>query len=155
MSHKDLEDWIQQMGIDLQRFSSELSPAAPKLARQKEWAPRVDVLEGPEHIIVRVELPGVRGNQFVINFNVEKNALILRGERQDVAADSGDVFTPHQLEIDYGQFAREVKLPDGDINVADAQAQLCNGILTIVVPKGLTETTTMIIERTITVRRTK
>ncbi len=135
MPRKELEDWILELGFEMRRLSSEMSPAAPKLARQKEWAPRVDVLETPEHVIVRVELAGVRAGQFVIQYSTERHALLIRGERVDEAADLSVPRAPHILEIDYGHFAREVKLPDVPINVRSTNAQLSNGMLTILIPK--------------------
>ena len=154
MARKDLEDWIFQMGAEMQRLSSEMSPAPPKLARQKEWSPRVDVLESADHVFVKVELAGVRCGNFVIQYSGDRHALQVRGQRQDDTIDPGVPTAPHQLEIDYGDFAREVRLPDVPLLVREAQAQLANGILTIVIPKdGPESAPKIVIERTITVRR--
>lgn len=140
----------------MDRLSSEMSPAPPKLARQKEWAPRVDVLESAEHVIVKVELAGVRSGQVLIQYNAERHALLLKGERNEDSIDPRIQTAPHQLEIDYGHFAREVRLPNANLIVSESQAQLANGVLTVVIPKEDKEATTaVIVERTITVRRLK
>lgn len=142
------------MGAEMFRLSDELSQAAPKLARQQAWAPRVDVVEAASHVLVKVELAGVRSGHFVIQYSNDRHALVIRGERHDETSDPRVHTAAHQIEIDYGPFAREVRLPDVPLDVAGAQAQLGNGFLTIVIPKdGDTDQPDIVIERTITVRR--
>ena len=153
MSRKDLDEWILQMGVEMHRLSSEMSPAAPKLARQKEWAPRVDVFETKAMVLVKVELAGVKSGQFVVQYSGERHSLIVRGERHDDTCDLNLSAAPHQLEIDYGQFAREVHLPDVPLAVSDAQVQLVHGMLTIAIPKVDATTDQVHVEHTITVRR--
>lgn len=154
MSRKDLDEWILQMGVEMHRLSSEMSPAAPKLARQKEWAPRIDVFETAAHVLVKVELAGVRGGQFGIQYNGDRNSLIVRGERYDDTCDVNHQAAAHQLEIEYGQFARELNLPEVPLVIEDAQAQLSNGMLTIAIPKASHgDRDQVIVTRTITVRR--
>lgn len=156
MPRRDLDDWLLQIGAEMERLSSEMSPAQPKLARQKEWSPRVDVLESPTSVVVKVELAGVRFSQVMIQYSGDRHALVIRGERTDDTTDSRVPTAPHQLEIDYGQFAREVRLPDVPLVVGESQAQLANGVLTIVIPKeGPDSGSAVIVQRTITVRRLK
>ena len=154
MSRKELDDWILHMGAELERLSHELAPSGPKLARQKEWAPRVDVLETPVNVLVKVELAAVRGGQFVLQYNGERNVLLVRGERRDEPIARGTPTASHQLEIEYGPFSREVRLPDVPLDVSRAHAQLSNGMLTIVIPKlGTAHGQEYVVERTVTVRR--
>jgi len=154
MSRKDLDDWILQMGVEMQRLSSEMSPAGPKLARQKEWAPRVDVIESADYVLIKMELAGVRTGQFVIQYNGERHSILVRGERPDETCHHNEQVAAHQLEIDYGQFAREIHLPDAPLAVGSVQAQLANGMLTIAMPKVVNgDRDQVVVERTITVRR--
>lgn len=136
MPSKDLDQWILHVGIDGNWIAPDSSPGSPKIARQKEWAPKVDVLEAPQEIIIKVELAGVRAGQVVINFVEENHSLIVRGERTANPTEPCIPMSPHQIEIDYGQFAREIYLPQVSIQLDSAQAQLLNGILTIVIPKA-------------------
>ncbi|MBS1715542.1 MAG: Hsp20/alpha crystallin family protein [Armatimonadetes bacterium] len=154
MPRKELDEWILQMGLDMHRLSNEMVPAAPKLAMQKEWAPRIDVLETPGHVLVKAELAGVRTGQFVIQYSPEKHVLLVRGERAAESLGPDIPTLPHQLEIDYGQFAREIRLPDVPLDVNLAQAHIACGMLTVLIPKSqAAEETHVIVERTITVRR--
>ena len=138
----------------MHRLSSEMSPAAPKLARQKEWSPRVDVFETTEFVLVKVELAGVRTGQFVIQYNGDRNSIVVRGERYDETCEHNQQVAAHQLEIDYGQFAREIHLPDVSLAVGAAQAQLANGMLTISIPKVTDgDRNQIVVATTITVRR--
>ncbi|MBS1723374.1 MAG: Hsp20/alpha crystallin family protein [Armatimonadetes bacterium] len=154
MSRKELDDWILEIGVEVHRLSNELSPAGPKLARQRAWAPRIDVLELPDHVLIKVELSGVRAGQFTVQYSLERHCLQVRGERNDEAVCPGIPTLAHQLEIEYGPFAREVKLPDVGLKVEETQAQLTHGMLKIVIPKGETEEEQhYVVERTISVRR--
>lgn len=154
MSRRDIDDWLHQIGAEMDRLSSEMSPAPPKLARQKEWSPRVDVFETASHVIVKVELAGVRCGQVAVQYNGDRHALVIRGERVDDSVEPGIPKIPQQLEIDYGLFAREIRLPEGPLTVNESQAQMANGILTIVIPKEEPErTSAVVVEQTITVRR--
>ena len=154
MARKDLDDWILQMGVEMHRLSSEMSPAAPKLARQKEWAPRVDVFESADFVLVKVELAGVRMGQFVIQYSGDRHSILIRGERPDETCELNLSAAAHQLEIDYGQFAREIPLPDVALAVSEAQAQLANGMLAISIPKMANgERDQTVVATTITVRR--
>lgn len=153
MSRKELDDWILEMGVELHRLSSELAPAAPKVARQREWSPRVDVLETPDHVIVRVELAGVQVGEFLIRYHQGHHALVVQGERTEEECPTHP-HSPHLLEIEYGRFAREIGLPEVGLDLASTQAVLRLGILTILIPKDLTSDMPKIeIERRITVRR--
>lgn len=156
MPRKDLDEWILQMGTDLHRLSSELSASGPKLARQKEWAPRVDVIETQDKVNIKVELAGVKAAHLGIQFNGERNALIIRGDRSDDTCDHGGPAAPHLLEIEYGQFAREITLPDLPLDIESSQALLANGMLNISIPKtGASADPVVVVERRITVRRLK
>lgn len=156
MPRKDLDEWILQMGTDLHRLSSELSVSGPKLARQKEWVPRVDVIETEDRVNIKVELAGVKAAQLAIQFNGERNAVLIRGDRGDVTCDHGGPAAPHLLEIEYGQFAREIQLPDIPLDIDRSQALLANGMLNISVPKSDPRPDDVIVvEQTITVRRLK
>ena len=43
--------------------------------------------------------------------------------------------SPHQIEIECGQFAREITLPDVPLDFDRAQAQMSHGMLTVIIPK--------------------
>ena len=110
------------------------------------WTPAVNVYEHESHYAVCVDLAGVIKEE--IDLQVTNNTLVLRGNRivPVKPREEGDSTVPvtsaaptarskvHLMEIDHGQFVREVELPP---NVEDGQisATYRNGILWIELPK--------------------
>ena len=93
-----------------------------------DWRPAADVTEYPDHLLVRMELAGVRRED--IQVTLDGDLLQVRGVRRPPAESGG---RPHQLEIATGPFERRVRLgqtPDGDA----VRARLENGVLTITLP---------------------
>ena len=94
------------------------------------WIPNVDILESEEELIVKVELPGVRGED--LRLQVTSGDVILRGEKPRPE------LPPHvefQLaERSFGPFRRVIQL-GVPVNTRRAQATLNNGLLRICFPK--------------------
>jgi HSP20 family protein len=92
--------------------------------------PLVNISEDPEHIFVRAELPGVRGEDLEIT--LQDNNLILRGERKIAAEDKQVNY--HRRERESGFFRRIVPLP-GAVQGDKVEASCKDGILTIKMAK--------------------
>ncbi len=60
MPRQDIDEWLWQVGNELQRLSEEMVRTRPAIASGKGWEPRVDVLEDSSRILVKVEIAGVR-----------------------------------------------------------------------------------------------
>ena len=82
----------------------------------------------PPAITVVVDLAGIDPAR--LNVVVHEGTLVIAGERKRVPA--GRV-SYHQLEIDYGQFQRQIPLAE-DVDVGAAQARYERGLLTVVLP---------------------
>lgn len=135
MARRDLDEWLWQVGAELQRLSEEMTPVGPRVARTRAWEPRVDVVEMESHVIVKAELAGVRGDDIRIHILPQRNALVIRGVRNE--EDLGDGRgCYHQLEIGYGEFEREVALPPGDLDLDSVRAHYRNGFLIVALPKS-------------------
>jgi HSP20 family protein len=98
-------------------------------AAANDWAfrPAADVVKDGEDAVVRVELPGVDIEKDV-NVEIEKGALVIRGERRDEHSDESDGRTLR--EVRYGSFRRSFALPphvSGDAITASYDA----GVLTV------------------------
>lgn len=92
------------------------------------WSPPTDVYETDVSIVVRVEVAGMRDDDFSIQ--VENNTLIISGVR----IDAQERRAYQQMEIRFGEFSTGVELPPGvDTNKADAQYK--DGFLTVILPK--------------------
>lgn len=92
------------------------------------WRPPTDVFETEEAVIVRVEIAGMREDDFSISLSGDQ--LTVRGNRPDVH----ERRAYHQMEIFFGEFNTEVNLPApilADQVVAEYQA----GFLRLMFPK--------------------
>lgn len=133
MARRDPDDWLWQVGQELQKISEEVSHTRPMVATSRHWEPRADVLEEPHKLVVRVEISGVRGDEIQVVYVPERHVLVIRGVRWEEDPDERATF--HQLEIPFGEFQREVKLPDVSIRAHEVRAQYRNGFLFVVIPK--------------------
>jgi HSP20 family protein len=97
--------------------------------RSTAWRPPTDVFETEDRIVVRVEIAGMREDDFIIELNGRN--LIVRGARQDVP----ERRSFHQMEIRYGEFVIELELP-GYIETDQVQAVYSDGFLRIDLPKA-------------------
>ena len=97
--------------------------------RSSAWSPPTDVYETEDAIIVRVEVAGMREEDFEIA--LEDGFLKISGTRPDVP----ERRAYHQMEIRFGKFSTAVGLP-APVNVEKSQAEYEDGFLTITLPKA-------------------
>ena len=97
--------------------------------RSNVWSPPTDEYETQDTYIVRVEIAGMREEDFEVS--LENDTLLIMGYRPD----SSERRAYHQMEINFGKFAIAVGVP-GPVNVEQAQAEYVNGFLTIILPKA-------------------
>jgi HSP20 family protein len=101
---------------------------------RRGFRPNVDSYHtlDPHELTVVVELPGVDPES--VHVVVGERALLIAGERRRPKV-AGHVY--HQMEIEYGPFQRQVRLPE-DVDADGASAQFENGVLTISLPVSAT-----------------
>ncbi len=92
------------------------------------WSPPTDAYETEQACVVRVELAGMRDEDFEVA--VEKNILRVSGSRPDLP----ERRAYHQMEIRFGKFATSVAIPAA-VDVDNATAEYKDGFLTVVLPK--------------------
>ena len=97
--------------------------------RSSVWSPPTDVYETGEALIVRMEIAGMRDEDFEVL--VENDTLYILGSRPDLP----DRRAYHQMEIRFGKFASAVGLP-APVNVDLARAEYRDGFLTVTLPKA-------------------
>ncbi|MCW5940085.1 MAG: Hsp20/alpha crystallin family protein [Fimbriimonadaceae bacterium] len=136
MSRRDVEEWLLQIGTQMSRLSSETAPLRPNFARRAGWEPRYDLFETENEVILKVELPGIRPDQFVVHYSPDRHSLLIRGERTEPQEGSCQSAALH-IEIDYGEFAREVPLPDCELDFSRVRTSLAQGILVVRAPKAV------------------
>jgi HSP20 family protein len=99
-------------------------------ATEVAWVPHVDIYEQPCAILVVAELPGVKRDD--IQVGVVGGRLRISGVRSKVIpCDTQRVL---QMEIPYGPFARELRLPHS-ADVDRIEASYDEGCLRIRIPR--------------------
>ena len=134
MASRDTEEWLWITGRDLQRLADELTNPRPKVAGSRFWEPRADLLEEAHRFLIKVELPGVRSEEIHVLYVPERHAVLVRGTRPDDLA-VGEGVGIHQIEILYGDFEREIKLPASRVDGQGIRAQYRSGFLIVMIPK--------------------
>jgi HSP20 family protein len=102
----------------------------PRFVARHSFRPNVDSYhtDDPHELTVVVELPGVDPESIAVV--VGERVLVVAGERPRPVA-AGRVY--QQMEIEYGPFQRQVRLPE-DVDPAAATAEYVRGILRITLP---------------------
>jgi HSP20 family protein len=104
------------------------------LLDQRIWSPQMDVLETPETFMIVAEVSGL--NKEDIQVTVKRNLVYLAGKRQ--RPDLANAVRYLQMEIEYGSFERSFELPVV-VDEARIEAQYKDGLLTVVLPKKLSQ----------------
>ena len=93
-------------------------------------APRVDMVDRENEILVRAELPGVEKKDLEVNLS--GNTLTIKGETHREKKESEDEY--YRSEIRHGSFSRTVVLPEG-VTDEGGKADFKDGMLEIRLPK--------------------
>lgn len=96
------------------------------------WNPNIDLCVKPDRVVVKVEVPGIEPHDLQVS--ILNNLLRIRGIKAEPPPDQGLVGYVC-VERSYGRFYREIPL-NWVVDVARAQAELGNGILTITFPRA-------------------
>lgn len=93
-------------------------------------APRVDVIDREEEILVRAEIPGVEKKD--IHVDLSGQLLTVKGERRrEEKKEEGEYF---RSEIATGSFSRTIRMPE-DVDLEKAKAEFKDGMLEVHLPK--------------------
>ncbi len=96
--------------------------------RSTVWSPPTDFYETDDAYVVRVEVAGMREQDFEVS--LENNFLVISGVRPDLP----ERRAYHQMEIRFGRFSTVVGMP-GPVNVEEARAVYEDGFLVVTLPK--------------------
>jgi HSP20 family protein len=97
--------------------------------RPSAWRPPTDVYEIEDAYIVRVEIAGMREENFTVE--LDGRILVIRGVRSDNAERRAF----HQMEIRFGEFSIEIEMP-APVQASEVQATYQDGFLRVLLPKG-------------------
>lgn len=114
------------------RLFAALQEAADLIAPQTPgaWLPPVDVCESDSEVTVCIELPGMRAEG--VEVSLTSAQLRVSGRKKKNA--TRGVISHLCSERSYGGFVRVIPLR-WPIRIADASAELSNGLLTVRLPK--------------------
>jgi len=120
---------------ELENMNSQLSHLLDEsplstFSEADQWAPRVDIRETNDALLVQAELPGIDKKD--VHLEVKDGVLTLSGERRyekDVKEEN-----VHRVERAYGSFSRSFSLPT-NIDTGKVDANMENGVLEVRLPK--------------------
>lgn len=121
-----LRDRVGRLFAALQEATVADDPLA-----SETWAPPVDLCETGQHIVVRVELPGLTAEQ--INIGATNTQLRIWGEKKRRVA-RNKILSHLCSERSYGKFTRLVPLR-WTVSLQNATAEVAAGMLTVYLPK--------------------
>jgi HSP20 family protein len=90
------------------------------------FIPPVDIYEDANHLVLRLEVPGIP--QENLQINLENQTLTVKGERKFAQDEKEENY--HRIERRYGSFVRSFTLPV-TIETDSAQANYENGVLSV------------------------
>lgn len=100
--------------------------------RSNIWSPPTDVYETEEKYVIKVEIAGMRDEDFEVG--VENNLLTISGYRSD----QSERRAYHQMEIRFGRFELAVEMPV-TVDLENATAEYKDGFLMVMLPKSDTK----------------
>lgn len=115
--------WLRPLGWE--------SPLLSEVAEQLEVrAPRVDLFDGEENVVIRAEIPGVDKKDLEVSVN--DTSVTIKGKVvRETKEEKGEYY---RCEIGSGEFVRTLILPCA-VDGSKAKAHLKDGILELTLPK--------------------
>jgi HSP20 family protein len=120
---------IRKSNTTLLETRREILHAVSWQVRSSIWSPPTDVYQTEEAYVVRVEIAGMREEDFEVL--LENDTLLISGSRPDLT----ERRAYQQMEIRFGKFSTALTLP-GSVNIEQARAEYKDGFLTINLPKA-------------------
>ncbi len=94
------------------------------------WAPRLDMSETKDSLVVKAELPGLEAKD--LDISVSGDTLTIKGEKKQEKEEKDE--HRHLIERSHGAFSRMVELT-APVAADKIKATFKNGVLTITLPK--------------------
>jgi len=135
---KSYDEMVEELEREMRRVSDDLLLQMFRMSSMsgEVWAPRVDVYETADSVVVKVCVAGLEPGQMELTLSSDNRFLTLRGVRAEQDEDKSERIRYHQLEVYYGPFERVVALPvEVSLDRDNLTAVYKEGFLKIVLPK--------------------
>ncbi len=133
----EYEEYEEEEVIPVQAEESVRQPVATNSQKEEDWmsdyegALNIDMYQTKDNVIIKSTIAGVRPDD--IDITVANDMVTVKGTRQrEETINQDDYF---YQECYWGSFSRSVIVPV-DIDSEEIEADLKDGILTIVIPKA-------------------
>lgn len=126
---------IARIENELNNLIGEVMPVMKQVpAEVQVWAPRGDVYEKDNKIIIEAEIPGAKKDD--IEVKIKDNAVVIKGEVKKEEEKKEENY--YRSERFYGTFERVIPLPV-EVKAEEAKAEIKDGILKLTIPKATAE----------------
>lgn len=135
---KSYDDMLEEMEREMRRVSDDILLQMFRISSMsgEVWAPRVDVYEIADAVVIKVCVAGLEPSQMELTLSADSRFLTLRGVRTEQDDDKSCRIRYHQLEVYYGPFERVVSLPaEVPVDREKLTATYKDGFLKVVLPK--------------------
>jgi HSP20 family protein len=138
---RTLAPWGGDLRREVERFFERFADPVwePFETVAGDWAPKLNVSETKDAMVVTAEMPGVDPKE--IEIALTGDLLTLKGEKEKETVDKEERF--HRVERAYGAFLRSVRLPMA-VDGSQVTATFKNGVLVVTLPKTPASKGTMI-----------
>lgn len=128
MPRNDFDQMKDQVHRLMGEFFKDLKPLGYQ--SERSFHPPTDIYETEDDLVVIMEIAGMKTEDIHVVF--EKDTLSITGMRTE--SPSSPKTRLHQMEIDYGDFERTLRIPF-PFKVEEIKATYRQGFLTVTVPK--------------------
>ncbi len=116
-------------GLDLlDRLFAESERSSSMAA--EAWRPAIDAVETEQEFTLRMEVPGMDGND--LDITVTDGLLTIRGEKRPEPVAEKALYL--RRELGWGAFRRTLRIPE-TVDVTGIDASCKDGLLTVCLPK--------------------
>jgi len=122
----DLVDWTNDVDDRIRKFLGEESESESSSI----WAPRVDIKENENSLVVHAEVPGMEKSDF--NVTMKEGVLSISGEKKMEEKQEGENW--HRIERVFGRFQRSFYIPT-EVDESKIKANYKDGVLSVTLPK--------------------
>jgi HSP20 family protein len=128
---RTLAPWRRDLRRDMERFFERFADPIwePFDMTAGDWAPKLDVSETKDAMVVTADMPGIDPKE--IEIALTGDLLTLKGEKEKETGEKEE--RVHRVERTYGAFLRSVRLPMA-VDGSKVTATFTNGVLVVTLP---------------------